>query len=508
MGDNLIKIDYKKDLVLNEMKKSHADYLHKLSHCFEGNDKINKNHKNHKKMLLESAVLLNSSNERIMYDLSIFYIFQLGLESNGFELFEKCYDTRYVNNIIEINDKNVFFFTLILCRYLIDKKQLKRGCEILNIVSKSEFSKHDKTADVMLATLLYTHPLTELECKKMTQKYVYKIDELLKEKNLNIECAKFDKDPHLFCMFSPFFIESYYEFDFKEVMSKYVNLMIKLFPELNYTSKKLSNSKNTKKHIGIISAFWYDNTSVLCDFKGMIDKLSRNDYKFTYIYINTSGNKSTFLSKRDKNVIISDFNGDWLQSIRAEIENLDLDLLFYLEPTMSHHIQKLMLSKLAPIQIVSHGHPVTSGVSSEIIDYFVSWEAAELEYDISKTFYTEKLYLLSKNSIHQFYEPRTENGVSLINHMRYDNLERKDFYELRNVIDKNWYCCMQKPFKCHPSMIYMIQGILDKDNNSILILHKSEYEDDINSLENFFNNNDRVIFLNSLEHHLLLALLP
>ena len=51
----------------------------------------------------------------------------------------------------------------------------------------------------------------------------------------------------------------------------------------------------------------------------------------------------------------------------------------------------MALSKLAPVQAMTHGHPVTSGIDDSIMDYFISWEAAELPD--AQNHYTEKLIL-------------------------------------------------------------------------------------------------------------------
>ena len=39
------------------------------------------------------------------------------------------------------------------------------------------------------------------------------------------------------------------------------------------------------------------------------------------------------------------------------------------------------MMRLAPVTAVSHGHPVSSGIHREALDYYVSWAAAELELE-------------------------------------------------------------------------------------------------------------------------------
>jgi predicted O-linked N-acetylglucosamine transferase (SPINDLY family) len=69
---------------------------------------------------------------------------------------------------------------------------------------------------------------------------------------------------------------------------------------------------------------------------------------------------------------ICSLDGAW-----AIIESLDLDVLLYLDLTMSTHAHRTALARLARVQAVSHGHPTTSRIST--IDYSISWGAAEIE---------------------------------------------------------------------------------------------------------------------------------
>ena len=178
---------------------------------------------------------------------------------------------------------------------------------------------------------------------------------------------------------------------------------------------------------------------------------------------------------------------------------------------MSPSVQKTLMSKLAKVQAVSHGHPVTSGVDSEIMDYYVSWGAAELDYEIAKNHYTEKLILLPKQYMHQYYSPRTKNGISNLNKMPFNQLTRKDFISGKFSSDStNWYTCMQKPFKRHPEFDYMLTEIIKKDKNGIIILHGSDNEENheiiCNRLKKYNIDMDRVHFIPVQPHHRLMAL--
>lgn len=169
-------------------------------------------------------------------------------------------------------------------------------------------------------------------------------------------------------------------------------------------------------------------------------------------------------------------------------------------------------AKLAPIQVVSHGHPVTSGISADVMDYYVSWAAAELEYDVAKTHYSEELVLLPNTSMHQYYERRATDTASNQNGFNFQTLVDKGRASLFPNIpaDGHWYVCMQKPFKIHPEMAPLICNVLAIDPLGRAILHADDTRTNTKILHarliNAGCDMDRVHFVPVQPHHRLLAL--
>ena len=64
---------------------------------------------------------------------------------------------------------------------------------------------------------------------------------------------------------------------------------------------------------------------------------------------------------------------------------------------------------------MSHGHPITSGIPSSVVDYYISWAAAELELEVADQHYSEKLVLLPRESIHQYYVRISTDEVRKVN---------------------------------------------------------------------------------------------
>ena len=173
----------------------------------------------------------------------------------------------------------------------------------------------------------------------------------------------------------------------------------------------------------------------------------------------------------------------------------------------------IALSKLAKIQICTHGHPVTSGIPQDIMNYFISWEAAEIEN--SQEHYTEQLILIPKNIVWEYFIPRNSiNNTSLLTGVKWDNMKRNDLTYIPDNIDsnKNWYFCSQATFKLHYKFDIILKNILQKDKNAIIFLIKNNkelYSLHSNFLKRLKKNKldlDRIIFLEKMSHHNMMAL--
>ena len=178
---------------------------------------------------------------------------------------------------------------------------------------------------------------------------------------------------------------------------------------------------------------------------------------------------------------------------------------------MSTFAHRMGMSRLAPVQAVSHGHPLTSGFPRSIMNYYISWGAAELPYELAKNHYTEELKLLPATSLHQYYYNRIEDGHSQMDGMPFKHLVmngRSSFPSL--PIDGNWYLSMQKPFKLHPEFDALVAGILLRDPHAKIILHEEKRESNksifYNRLSSAGCDMERIFFIPAQPHHKLLAL--
>ena len=154
---------------------------------------------------------------------------------------------------------------------------------------------------------------------------------------------------------------------------------------------------------------------------------------------------------------------------------------------MSQTIYFLAFARLASVQIVSFGHPETTGINT--IDYFLS--STLLEPNNTKRKYSERLICLSQFPL--YYEP-PQNLGPLKN--------RKDLKLPENI---RLYGCPQSLFKFHPDFDLILAEILFQDPESCIVLiggeGKKKYWSEILKKrwsKSFSILNKKVLFTNTL----------
>ena len=515
-----MKLKNKKKRVSNKKKRVSNKKKLKCINCMK------MYYKTKKEKFLKNAHALNPRNADVLVQLGGLELSKNNMTS-ACKFFEKIFNEKLVDKCISIDTIQGRFIAFIIGRHSFQIHKYKTAYKFLKLAANSAVATDD-SHKIQLATLISGCPESITDAKEKIKEYNLRMDELLNKNNINISFIK--SDIYNTCVLSAFNLEIYYEADLRLCMNKHYKLTKKILPNLHYIRPHLYNKKPNRGKpykLGIASGWLTLNNSVIADFGGVINQLSKeisNNQKLfdiTYIYIvQNKYNEYDFAYKNHKHIVIeSTKDPNWLQTARDKIGNLDLDLLLYLDSTMASTVQRVAMSKLARVQAVSHGHPVTSGIDSEIMDYYVSWGAAELDYEISKNHYTEKLILLPKQHMHQYYNYRTTNGVSNINNMRFDNLTRKDLakFILKGSFDNelveqstNWYTCMQKPFKRHPEFDYILCEIIRRDPNGRLFLHDSENDENLlimkNRLKKYNIDMTRVHFIPCQPHHILMAL--
>ncbi len=344
---------------------------------------------------------------------------------------------------LDVHLKEGWYLATIIGRRAIEEQRFEQARRFLDLAATSRAAPDDCTA-IQAATLLTGFPKSVADARAALDTYMSRMDALLRNdaggggggspRRLDLSGTD-DGDPYVFCVLTAFFHEIYYEADLALTMGKHHALTVRAFPEYVHVArhlrgvsphrtlmagaalfhtKKKTKKKRPKIRLGIASAHFYPFNSVIDDFKGVISNLPRDRFDVTFVYFNEqhpTPNTTPFLRRMrqrygNRALVFSKTENGWLDRARAEVAGLKLDLLLYLDGTMAKMCRRIAMSRLARVQAVSHGHPVTTGIPRDVMQFYVSWAAAELPHEQSRHHYTEELALLPGDTMHQYYEPR------------------------------------------------------------------------------------------------------
>ncbi len=212
--------------------------------------------------------------------------------------------------------------------------------------------------------------------------------------------------------------------------------------------------RRNKIRIGFISNF-FKNHTIGKYFIGMIEKLSRE--KFEVVVLSISHHKDEigrrFKDKADDYVCIT---SNW-KIAHDSVESRKLDVLFFTDISMDAVTYFLALSRFAPVQCVTWGHPDTTGIGN--VDYFLS--SQDLETEGADNHYSEEL-VRAENVGTYFYRPEPRGPVK----------SRADF---GLPDDRILYLCPQTLFKFHPDFDLLLGEILRRDPRAELVLVCATY---------------------------------
>jgi predicted O-linked N-acetylglucosamine transferase (SPINDLY family) len=118
---------------------------------------------------------------------------------------------------------------------------------------------------------------------------------------------------------------------------------------------------------------------------------------------------------------------------------------------MEPHTYFLSFARLAPTQVATWGHPLTTGIPN--IDYFIS--SRELEVEDAESHYTEQLVKLEELNTY-YIRPACRDLIT------------KDLLGVAKAA--TLYICPQTLFKFHPDFDPIVERILDADPTGQLVL--------------------------------------
>lgn len=266
-----------------------------------------------------------------------------------------------------------------------------------------------------------------------------------------------------------------------ELQKSIAQMYLALCPNLAWTAPHCLNGKKPGDRIrlGVCSAFLNEHTIGKL-FSMMIQLLDKE--KFEVIVFHTAYKQDAITKRLQENTDKTVWLSNDLFDARQQVAEAELDALFYTDIGMDPQTYYMAFSRLAPVQFMTWGHPVTTGIPN--IDYFLS--STELETPTSDKEYTEKLVRLPDLNTY-FLRPSVPERI-------------KDRAGFGLPEEKKLYCCPQTLFKLHPDFDDGVAELLRKDRNGLLVLIEGKYPSLAKRLKARFEQShpdvaDRMVFL-------------
>lgn len=303
---------------------------------------------------------------------------------------------------------------------------------------------------VKLATALPAIMGTREEVLASRRKFEHDIDKLLHE---NITLS----DPLREAKGTRFYL-AYQGMNDRELQLKLARLHEQACPSLLYVAPHCqaagSPAEGRKIKIGFVSAHLKDHTIGRLT-AGIIANLSRDLFSPRVFSLPRQADElSRFIEHGADHVVTL---SPLLDEARKQIAEHELDILFYPDIGMDFFTHFLAYSRLAPVQCVTWGHPVTTGIRN--IDYFIS--SNDLEPVGAEAHYSEKLIRLNGLPAY-YYRPTLPEPLKDRGHFGLEN-------------SHHVYLCPQTLFKFHPDFDPVLAEILRRDQAGRLVLIEGTY---------------------------------
>jgi len=158
--------------------------------------------------------------------------------------------------------------------------------------------------------------------------------------------------------------------------------------------------------IGVVAGFFHGHTNWKILIKGWVENLNKERYQLHGYYTGAIKDVRTEEARRNFARFVENIYS--LESLAQIIRDDQLHILIYPEVGMNSLTLRLAALRLAPIQCVSWGHPITSGLPT--MDYFLSSEF--MEPAGAEAHYTERLVRLPRLSTCYTPPEFTETGLT------------------------------------------------------------------------------------------------
>ncbi len=250
------------------------------------------------------------------------------------------------------------------------------------------------------------------------------------------------------------FYLAYHSRNDRTLQEKIANLYLRACPSLGWVAPHCSGCVARKParrpKVGFLSFHLTHHTIGKLN-RGLIRNLDRGRFHVTVLQVAKPGEEpdgwaKDIASSADRAVTLRGSLAEMRSATAAE----ELDLLFYPDIGMDPITYFLAFSRLAPVQCVTWGHPVTTGIPS--LDYFIS--SADLDLPAAQDHYSERLIRLPHVAV-CYQQPKSP-----------DRFQRTLLVEQTG---RRLYVCVQSLFKLHPEFDRVLAAILRDDAEGLLV---------------------------------------
>jgi len=249
------------------------------------------------------------------------------------------------------------------------------------------------------------------------------------------------------------FYLAYHGLNDKGLQQKVAGFYEKACPSLLYTAPHCTINRDTgsKLRIGFLSKYIFKHSVSIC-YNWIIEHLGKNE-NYEIMLISNHDHQEQSAQQMYRNFVGRHIHlPNNLFRARAIIAEQELDILVYLDIGMDPMSFSLAFARLARIQCVLPGHPVTTGIRN--IDYYVSFELSEPAD--AEMHYSEKLVCLPFG---MFYFERPVLPATF-----------KSRKELGLPEEGRIYSCPMVLQKIHPDFDEAIARILQLDDDGYVIM--------------------------------------
>lgn len=195
----------------------------------------------------------------------------------------------------------------------------------------------------------------------------------------------------------PFFL-SYQGYNDRTLQSLYGDLMVRLAAAAPFIAARPAPARSSQRlRVGIVSGFFYDHTIWHLLLRGWLGQMDRSRFELFCYHTGTRRDAQTDQAAEFADRLVEGRRSAacWRDLILADAPHI----LLYPEIGMDPMSARLAAHRLAPVQCVAWGHPVTTGLPT--IDYFLSSDLMEPKG--AEEHYTERLVRLP--NLATYYEP-------------------------------------------------------------------------------------------------------